>query len=87
VRHGVEPAEGGGTIRVRTKSALGRAEIVIDNSLPAAGARANPGHGVALANVRDRLRLLHDLDAQFESGPRGDGTWRVRIVVPMGALK
>jgi two-component system, LytTR family, sensor histidine kinase AlgZ len=87
VRHGVEPAEDGGNIRVRTRSALGRAEIVIDNSLPAEGSRANPGHGLALANVRDRLRLLHDLDAQFESGPRGDATWRVRIVVPLGAVK
>jgi two-component system sensor histidine kinase AlgZ len=86
VRHGIEPAEDGGSIRVRTRSALGRAEIVIDNSLPGADARANPGHGVALANVRDRLRLLHDLDAQFESGARGDNTWRTRIVVPLGSV-
>jgi two-component system sensor histidine kinase AlgZ len=83
VRHGIEPAEDGGQIRVRTRAALGRAEIVIDNSLPRAGARANPGHGLALDNVRSRLRLLHDLDAQFDAGPKGDG-WRVRIVVPAG---
>jgi len=84
VRHGIEPGEDGGSIRVRTRCALGRAEIVIDNSLPGANARINPGHGVALANVRDRLRLLHDLDAQFDAGPRDDATWRVRIVVPTG---
>ncbi len=84
VRHGIEPAENGGTIRVRTRAALGRAEILIDNSLPGRGARPNPGHGVALANVRARLRLLHDIDAQFESGPHDGQTWRVRIVVPMG---
>ncbi len=88
VRHGIEPAENGGHIRVRTRAALGRAEIVVDNSLPGAGARTNPGHGVALANVRDRLRLLHDLDAQFDAGRRGnDNIWRVRIVVPLGTAK
>jgi two-component system sensor histidine kinase AlgZ len=86
VRHGVEPAEAGGRIQVRTRTALGRTEIVIDNSLPGANARANPGHGVALANVRARLRLLHDLDAQFDAGAHGDG-WRVRIVVPSGAAR
>jgi two-component system, LytTR family, sensor histidine kinase AlgZ len=83
VRHGIEPAEDGGQIRVRTRAAMGRVEIVVDNSLPRAGARANPGHGLALDNVRSRLRLLHDLDAQFDAGPRGEG-WRVRIVVPAG---
>ncbi len=83
VRHGIESAEDGGTIRVRTRAVLGRAEILIDNSLPGSNARANPGHGVALANVRERLRLLHDLDAKFEAGRRGDA-WRVRIVVPIG---
>ncbi len=83
VRHGVEPAEAGGLVRVRTRAQLGRAEIVIDNSLPDGSAAPNPGHGVALANVRERLRLLHDLDAQFEAGPY-NGRWRVRIVVPIG---
>jgi two-component system, LytTR family, sensor histidine kinase AlgZ len=83
VRHGVEPAEDGGNIRVRTRAAMGRVEIVVDNSLPGPGARPNPGHGVALDNVRARLRLLHDLDAKFEAGKHGEA-WRVRIVVPLG---
>jgi two-component system sensor histidine kinase AlgZ len=86
VRHGIEPAEQGGTVRVRTRAKLGRAEIVIDNSLPGSAAGAKGGHGLALANVRERLRLLHDLDAQFDAGPVGTPPthWRVRIVVPMG---
>jgi two-component system, LytTR family, sensor histidine kinase AlgZ len=90
VRHGIEPAEQGGTVRVRTRVQLGRAELLIDNSLPPAGAAHRAGHGLALANVRERLRLLHDLDAQFEAGPVGPGAgaaptrWRVRIVVPLG---
>jgi two-component system sensor histidine kinase AlgZ len=83
VRHGIEPSETGGTVRVRTRTQLGRAEVLIDNSLPGGATAPNPGHGVALANVRERLRLLHDLDAQFEAGPH-NGRWRVRIVVPLG---
>lgn len=81
VRHGVEPAEAGGMVRVRTRLRLGRAEITIDNSMSHAASR--PGHGLALANVRERLHLLHDLDAQFDVY-QGDGRYRVRIVVPMG---
>lgn len=80
VRHGIESAPGGGTIRVRTRARRGQAEIVIDNTV--AGGAPNPGHGIALANVRERLRLLHDVGAQFDAGPRGDG-YRVRIVVPL----
>ena len=80
VRHGIEPAEGGGLVRVRTRSRLGRVEITIDNTVgPTA---SQPGHGLALANVRERLRLLHDLDAQFEV-QQGDGHYRVRLVVPL----
>ena len=80
VRHGVEPAEGGGSVRVRTRARLGRAEIVIENTV---SGPSRPGHGLALANVRERLRLLHDLDAQFEI-QRDDSRYRVRIAVPLG---
>ena len=80
VRHGVEPAEAGGLVRVRTRTRLGRAEITIDNTV--SGGASRPGHGLALANVRERLRLLHDLDAQFEVR-EGDGHYRVRLVVPL----
>ena len=83
VRHGIEPAEHGGTVRVRTRVQLGRAEILIDNTLPGGKEPARGGHGLALANVRERLTLLHDLDAQFEAGSDGR-RWRVRIVVPAG---
>lgn len=79
VRHGIEPADAGGVVRVRTRSRLGRVEITIDNTVGASASR--PGHGLALANVRERLHLLYDLDAQFEVRAR-DGLFRVRIVVP-----
>ena len=58
-----------------------RAEITIDNTV--GGLPSRPGHGLALANVRERLRLLHDLDAQFDV-ERAEGRFRVRIVVPIG---
>jgi two-component system sensor histidine kinase AlgZ len=92
VHHGIEPSEHGGTVRVRTRATLGRVEIVIDNTLPrGSSVRNTAGHGLALANVRERLRLLHDLDAQFEAGlyPKQAGgsapqRWRVRLLVPLG---
>ena len=80
VRHGVEPAPEGGTIRVRTRVRNGQAVISIDNSLH--GAPSRPGAGMALRNVRERLHLMHDVAGQFEARPDGD-VFRVRIVVPL----
>ena len=80
VRHGVEPADEGGVIRVRTRVKLGRAVISIANSVPAAPSR--PGNGMALKNVRERLRLMHDVAAQFDAR-RGPDAFHVQIVVPL----
>ena len=44
--------------------------------------RSRPGHGMALKNVRERLRLMHDVAAQFDTQV-ADGTFRVQIVVPI----
>jgi two-component system sensor histidine kinase AlgZ len=80
VRHGVEPSAEGGAIRVRTRVKLGRAVISIVNTVSQAGSR--PGNGMALQNVRERLRLMHDVAAQFETRLEG-GMFRVQIVVPL----
>ncbi|WP_046115066.1 sensor histidine kinase [Aquincola tertiaricarbonis] len=80
VHHGVEPAAEGGVVRVRTETRRGEVTISIDNTL-AGTAAAAPGHGIALANVQERLRLMHDLGARFDAR-RLDGWWRVRITLP-----
>ena len=80
VKHGVEPSAEGGVIRVRTKVKLGRAVLSIANSVPPEPSR--PGHGMALKNVRERLRLMHDVAAQFEARQDKD-VFRVQIVVPL----
>jgi two-component system sensor histidine kinase AlgZ len=80
VRHGVEPSPEGGVIRIRTQVKLGRAVLTIANSVPKEASQ--PGHGMALKNVRERLRLMHDVAAQFEARQDAD-VFRVQIVVPL----
>jgi len=80
VRHGVEPSESGATVRISSKRRGSVVVIKVTNTVPA-GAGA-PGHGVALHNVRDRLRLLHDVQGRFRSG-RVDGVYQVRLEVPI----
>jgi two-component system sensor histidine kinase AlgZ len=43
---------------------------------------SRPGNGIALRNVRERLKLMHDVAAQFEAGQERD-VFRVQIVVPL----
>ena len=80
VRHGIEPSINGGRIEVRTRRVRGMAEVLVTNSLPDEPGRH--GSGIALANVAERLRLLHDVAASLETGIQ-DGLFRARIVVPM----
>ena len=80
VIHGVEPSTRGAQLRVSTQLRSGRALIKVTNSVPAGQGRA--GHGIALANVRDRLRLLHDLQGSFRTA-LVDDVYQARIEVPM----
>ena len=82
VRHGVEPADDGGALRIRTRVRMGRALVSIVNTLPAEPSL--PGNGMALRNVRERLRLMHDVAAHFET--RQDAqAFRVEIGVPLSS--
>ncbi len=85
VRHGVEPSARGG--RVRVQAAVQRGQVVVLVSNTVGDEPGSPGHGMALHNVRERLRLLHDVGAQCdvwrEPGPDGD-IFHARIVLPTG---
>jgi two-component system sensor histidine kinase AlgZ len=80
VRHGVEPNDAGGRIQVRARLRGGRAWVQIANTV---GGPGPAGHGIGLASARERLRLMHDFHAEFQSGPSPDGRYRVRLAVPL----
>jgi two-component system, LytTR family, sensor histidine kinase AlgZ len=80
IKHGVEPSPGGAQVKVSTQRRGGTVVIKVTNTVPAGQGRR--GHGVAQDNVRDRLRLLHDVQGQFQTVLK-DGVYQVRIEVPL----
>ena len=85
VKHGVEPSRHGGKLRIATQRRGDRVVVRITNTLPAPheGSTSTRGHGIALDNVRARLALLHDVQAQFSTKVK-NGLYQVRISIPCG---
>lgn len=88
VRHGVEPSADGASIHIRTHRQGNKVVIEITNTLPNippapinSSNLTQLGHGMALNNVRDRLRLLHDLETGFQAGIK-QGQYVVHIDLP-----
>ncbi|MFT7723604.1 MAG: histidine kinase [Roseateles sp.] len=79
VRHGVEPNDDGGELEVTTLRRGAEVEIRIANSVGAPARVA--GHGLALRNVRQRLKLMHDVAAHFEV-EAGEHRFVLRILLP-----
>ncbi|MCW5632351.1 MAG: histidine kinase [Rubrivivax sp.] len=89
VRHGIEPRAEGGWVRVQATRQRGQVEVIVSNSV---GEEAgNPGNGMALHNLRERLRLLHDVAAQCDvwrdEEPAAEGrpagpAFRARVILP-----
>jgi len=80
VRHGVEPSLQGARIWVQAEAKHGQAVVLVSNTVP--DAPSVPGHGMALHNVRERLRLLHDVAGQCDVWREGE-LFRARIMVPL----
>jgi two-component system sensor histidine kinase AlgZ len=80
VRHGIEPSPDGGRVQIRARARNGRAWVQVVNTVRGA---PQPGHGIGLASARERLRLMHDLHAEFQSGMNEEGRFRVRLAVPL----
>ena len=88
VHHGIEPAHRPGVITIQI--ARKGSQVVIDIANPmiegntqvlGRGGMPRPGNHMALDNVRERLALHFDVEAQLETESGAD-EYRVRIVVP-----
>ena len=80
VKHGVEPSAAGADVKISTVLRGSSVVIKVTNTTPdGAGER---GHGLALANVRERLLLLHDVQAKFSTALQ-QGVFQVRLELPL----
>ncbi len=87
VYHGVEPLAGNGEVRVCVKRSGSDVVVEIDNPAPPRDGRISAhggGNRMALDNIRERLMLFFDLEAQLDAGEQ-DGLYRVRIRFPYRA--
>lgn len=80
VYHGVEPSPQPATVTVRATRQGEEIRILVSNPCPAAGSHAG-GNRMALDNIRERLMLFYDLEAQLETQTR-DGQFQVLIRLP-----
>ena len=80
VRHGIEPSTAGGHVTVCTVVQRGQVVVTVSNTV--GDEPGSPGHGMALHNLRERLRLLHDVAAQCDVWREGD-RFHARIVLPL----
>jgi len=79
VYHGIEPAEAGGEISV--EAARSGDSLLLTLTNPFAGAGKPDGNKMALGNIRERLQLHFDAEADMKSEVK-DGIYRVTIRLP-----
>lgn len=84
VYHGVEPGIGPGTIEVSIARFRDRVQFRLRNPYYA-DHQHRQGNRMALGNIRERLALHFDVEAELESGIRGD-VFETRITIPYKRL-
>lgn len=80
VYHGIEPLAAGGVIEVRLYAADQRLHLEVRNPLSGTAAQTDGNH-IALANIRERLALLFDVEAEYRVERSAD-SYGVHIIIP-----
>ena len=80
VYHGVEPADDPGAISIHLARMNNQVRIELINPLQPGHVHAK-GNQMALANIRERLMLLYDIEASLVTEV-GENRYTVRIIIP-----
>jgi hypothetical protein len=86
IRHGIGPRAGAGYVQVTARRVGDRLTIaILDDGVGVTTRRTRErsrGTGLGLTNTRTRLIHLYGDGHEFESGPREEGGYAVRITIP-----
>ncbi len=82
VYHGIEPHPGPGEIEIEVTAQRGRVTIWIRNPFIEKPGQHHGGNKMAMNNIRERLALHFDAEAELVAGPR-EGRYQVRLSIPL----
>jgi len=86
IRHGISPRAGAGYVQVTARRVGDKLAItIIDDGVGVRARRSRErsrGSGLGLTNTTTRLMHLYGEHHEFESGPRPEGGYAVRITIP-----
>ena len=82
IRHGLEPKAEGGKLLVRAEIVHGKLTVTVADTGVGFGNAATAGTGVGLANIRERLQLLHGRQATLTVTANQPSGTVVCITVP-----
>jgi hypothetical protein len=86
IRHGISPRAGAGHVQVTARRVGDKLSItILDDGVGVRARRSrvrSRGTGLGLTNTTTRLIHLYGDSHEFESGPRDDGGYAVRITIP-----
>lgn len=81
VYHGIQQRADGGTVRLALQQHDGVLTVEVANPLAADGASFERGSGMALENIRQRLRAIYGERAHVDAGP-ADSHYVARLRIP-----
>ena len=82
IKHGLEPKPEGGTLKVKAEILHGKLAVTVADTGLGFGRAATSGTGVGLANIRERLMLLHGPKASVTVSENQPSGTKVTITVP-----
>jgi hypothetical protein len=86
IRHGISPRAGAGYVQVCARRIGDKLTItILDDGVGVRARRSRErsrGTGLGLTNTRTRLNHLYGDGHEFESGPRDEGGYEVKITIP-----
>jgi LytS/YehU family sensor histidine kinase len=87
IKHGIEPSAHGGTVLVRARREGDALAVAVEDTGRGLGTSTRGGHGVGLANVRDRLAALYGTKARFTLTAGEPTGARAVLTIPFEAVE